>query len=455
MSVKSPLRNFGEIKSNRTSVSPSYESTNFSIQLTRIGKMLEESILNFTKRYLIISTELEEMKREFIGQVTLVSEYLNLTKKEIRSEKYESYNQVIYSNISNIPIMPNYEKKMLLRVEKKKENKNFYNRNNLTVSHHTRINSYIGQRNQTISSINSKFNDPKKLKSNSAKFLREDVDVYQNHRNKININKKQSFKHDILHLNSYHMKKNDILDSLSDFQSKAILLLINSNILHYEDKIKLLFTKKKIFNQIKPKDILNDELSIIENKIQVLKHKKDINEEDMKIINKITSYPSKTAKTGLNYLTSEREKELMNNDNDINKTLIKMIYICLGEEFNSNNIKEAYEYLFKKYQVKSVKNLFLEIIYNKVFNNYLNEKNIKNIEKIIKHISENKTLMTNSLMNNINKTFNYVCFSLDEICEFLKKIKGLNKEMKNKIKIEIQLKRLIEEEEKIKKKLKD
>lgn len=125
MSVKNPLRNFGEIKSNRTSVSPSFEATNFSIQLTRIGKMLEESILNFTKRYLIISTELEEMKREFIGQVTLVSEYLNLTKKEIRSEKYESYNQIIYSNTSNIPIMPNYEKKMILRAEKKKKIKIF------------------------------------------------------------------------------------------------------------------------------------------------------------------------------------------------------------------------------------------------------------------------------------------------------------------------------------------
>ena len=120
MSVKNPLRNFGEIKSNKINVSPSFESTNFSIQLTRINKMLEESILNFTKRYLIISTELEEMKREFIGQVSLVSEYLNLTKKEIRNEKYESYNQVIYSNISNIPIMHNYEKKMLLRAEKKK-----------------------------------------------------------------------------------------------------------------------------------------------------------------------------------------------------------------------------------------------------------------------------------------------------------------------------------------------
>ena len=349
--------------------------------------------------------------------------------------------------------MPNYEKKMILRAEKKKENKNFYNRNNLTISHHNRINSYISERNKTISSMSTKIIDPKKLKSNSAKFLREDVDE-QNHKNKINISKRQSVRNEILPLNNYHMKKNEIIHSLSDIQSKAILILIDSNILHYEDKIKLLFTKKKIFNQIKPKDILNDELSIIENKIQVLNKKKQIKEEDMKIINKIISYPSKTAKTGLNYLISEREKELMNDDNNINKTLIKMIYICLDEDYSSNNLKEGYEYLFNKYQVKSIKNLFLEVIYNKIFINSLNEKNTKKNEKIIKQISENKALMSHSLMNNINKTFNYICFSLDEICEFLKNIKGLNKEMKNKVKIEIKLKSLLEEKEKIKKKLK-
>ena len=342
---------------------------------------------------------------------------------------------------------------MILKEKKKKENKNFYNRNNLTISHHNRINSYISERNKTISSMSTKIIDPKKLKSNSAKFLREDVDE-QNHKNKINISKRKSVRNEILPLNNYHMKKNEIIHSLSDIQSKAILILIDSNILHYEDKIKLLFTKKKIFNQIKPKDILNDELAVIENKIQVLNNKKQIKEEDMKIINKIISYPSKTAKTGLNYLISEREKELMNDDNNINKTLIKMIYICLDEEYSSNNLKEGYEYLFNKYQVKSIKNLFLEVIYNKIFINSLNEKNTKKNEKIIKQISENKSLMSHSLMNNINKTFNYICFSLDEICEFLKNIKGLNKEMKNKVKIEIKLKSLLEEKEKIKKKLK-
>ena len=55
MSVKNPLRNFGEAKTNRNNISPSFDSTSLTIQLTRIGKMLEDSILKFTKRYLIIS----------------------------------------------------------------------------------------------------------------------------------------------------------------------------------------------------------------------------------------------------------------------------------------------------------------------------------------------------------------------------------------------------------------
>ena len=58
--------------------------------------------------------------------------------------------------------------------------------------------------------------------------------------------------------------------------------------------------------------------------------------------------------------------------------------------------------------------------------------------------------MTTNLIGNTNKIFNYVCFSLDEICEFLKEIKGLDKEMKKNILNKIELKNLIEKEQKIK-----
>ena len=453
MSVKNPLRNFGDAKTNRNNILPSYDLTSLSIQLTRIGKMLEESILKFTKRYLIISTEFEEMKREFIGQVTLVNEYLNLTKKEIRYEKYDSFNQGKYSNISNIPIMPNYEQKAILRGEKR-ENKSFYNRinNNLNVNNNNNNNRYNSsiQKSKKSNSSNSRVISPdlRKMKSNSTKSIRDDKGIYSNNINKSK-NKIRNYNKPI---NNYHLKRDEILDSLSDNQSKGIFLLIDSNVVPYEEKIKLLFTKRNIFNNIKPKDILIQELKDLQNKIKKLKNNK-LNEEDKKIINKVTSYPSKTAKTGLNFLTSERESELINNDNEVNIILIKMIYSCLNEEYSSNSVKEGYEYLFKKYKVNSIKTLFLNVIYKKVFNDSLKDETNENTEKIINDISQNKTLMSNNLVSNTNKTFSYVCFSLDEISEFLNEIKELNKEMRDNIKKEVELNKLIEEEQEIKKRL--
>ena len=451
MSVKNPLRNFGDAKTNKNNILPSYDLTSLSIQLTRIGKMLEESILKFTKRYLIISTEFEEMKREFIGQVSLVTEYLNLTKKEIRYEKYDSFNQGKYSNVANIPIMPNYEQKAILRGEKR-DNKVFYNRinNNLNVNNNNnRYNSSI-QKNKKSNSSNSRIISPdlRKNKSNSTKSIIDDKGIYSKKINK----SKNKIRNDNKPINNYHLKKEEILDSLSDNQSKGIFLLIDSNIVPYEEKIKLLFTKRNIFNNIKPKDILIQELKDLQIKIKKLKNNK-LNEEDKKIINKVTSYPSKTAKTGLNFLTPERESELINNDNEVNIILIKMIYTCLNEEYLSNNVKEGYEYLFKKYNVNSIKTLFLNVIYKKVFNDSLNDETNENTEKIINDISQNKMLMANNLVSNTNKTFSYVCFSLDEISEFLNEVKGLNKEMRNNIKKEVELNKLIEDEQEIKKRL--
>ena len=124
-SVKNSLRSFGSnAKLNNKLLDP-VDASNVSIQLTRIGKMLDESVLKFTKRYLIIQTELEEMKREFVGNISLVNEYLNLTKKEIRAEKYDNIIQgKIYGNPLNIPKLPNYEQKALLK--EKKNNKSAY-----------------------------------------------------------------------------------------------------------------------------------------------------------------------------------------------------------------------------------------------------------------------------------------------------------------------------------------
>ena len=448
MSIKNSLRSFGDVKSIKNNIITASEASNITLQLTRIGKMLDESVLKFTKRYLIIQTELEEMKREFVGNVAIISEYLNLTKKEIRYEKYDSFNQGKYSNLSNIPLMPNYEQKAILKGEKNNKSYSRFNNNlnNLSVNSH-RYNNYSIYHNKNSNSISSRVYSPdmRSIKSSSTKSLRDDK-KYNSYNKK---NYKSKIRNEAIKYNNYHIKKDEILDSLPDNKTKGIFLLIDSKVLSYEDKIKLLFTKKFIFKNIHPRDILIDELKEVQDKIQVLKNK-ELNEEDEKIINKIMSYPSKTAKTGLNYLTFDRENELLNNENEVNLILLKMIYSCLNEINFSNNIKEGYEYLFKKYEVNSIKNLFLDVIYKKIFNDSLKDKTNKKAEKIINDINENKTLMTTNLIGNTNKIFNYVCFSLDEICEFLKEIKGLDKEMKKNILNKIELKNLIEKEQKIK-----
>ena len=98
--------------------------------------MLDESVLKFTKRYLIIQTELEEMKREFVGDVSLISEYLNLTKKEIRYDKFDNITLGKYSNPINVPKMPNYESKILSKSDKKYNNRiNVYNNNSNMINY--------------------------------------------------------------------------------------------------------------------------------------------------------------------------------------------------------------------------------------------------------------------------------------------------------------------------------
>ena len=94
MSIKASIRNFNDIKAvfnNANSNSSNMDTANISMKLNHISKMLEDSVMKFTERYLIVSTELEEMKREFISNSSLINEYLILTKKEIRFDNFNQY----------------------------------------------------------------------------------------------------------------------------------------------------------------------------------------------------------------------------------------------------------------------------------------------------------------------------------------------------------------------------
>ena len=291
-------------------------------------------------------------------------------------------------------------------------------------------------------------NNPEIQNLNNSNYYTHQTGNYENNENELSQNKIITNKN--LKTNSLKDKKKmEIIESLPDNKSKAIYILLNSPVLPYDDKLKLLPSNKAICSIISSNDIFNDELANIENKINLLKQQ-PIEEDEKVIIDKVSNYPSKTAKTGLNFLTSDKENELFI-ENEQNQKLLEMTYGCLGEDLNENlNIQEAYNYLFKKYNVDSIKNLYFEHIYKKVYNDTLNGNVDQNeIEKIINCIEENKMLITDVLVSNANKTFSYVAFSLDEIYEYLNGIKDLDEDLKEKLSNELELKLLIEEEEKI------
>ena len=100
-------------------------------------------------------------------------------------------------------------------------------------------------------------------------------------------------------------KKKKILKSLPDNKSKAIFISLNSDVVPYTEKLKLLNLNKEISSQISTNDIYNDELVNIYNKINLLRQQ-PIEDDEKAILDKISIYPSKTAKTGLNFLNKQK-----------------------------------------------------------------------------------------------------------------------------------------------------
>ena len=105
---------------------------------------------------------------------------------------------------------------------------------------------------------------------------------------------------------------------------KALYISLNSDVIPYNEKLKLLNLNKEISHLISKNDIYNDALLNINNKINLLKQQ-PIEEDEKAILDKISIYPSKTAKTGLNFLNKQKESELINNDNELNQKIINLM----------------------------------------------------------------------------------------------------------------------------------
>ena len=470
MSVKSSIRNFNDVKYQNGPIV--VDTVNLSMQLNHISKMLEDSVMKFTKRYLIVATELEEMKREFVGQSSLINEYITLTKKEIRFDKFDKFQQG--KGMLNVPLCPNYEQKCLVkkstsgRMNSAKTNK--YKSNYAVKKNVNRLMSpqegkkvsknVIKNLNDSRSINGSNYStiNNKRTPLRNKNYSTDNIDNLQKEDINLNlVNKKNSVKQ-TNNMNNQEKKNyhKSIINSIKNTKIKALYTMVTqSDILPIKEKLKVIYLNKELLSNIVVRDVMEDSGKVIKRRIEQKEKKFTVTEEEKELINKLTSYPSKTAQTGLNFLTNTREKDIINTNDSSSIELCKMIFACLGEgNFDEyTTLKDAYENLFNKYNVKSIKKLFSDVIYKKIYYDILSDSPPSiDISNVIQCIDDNRDLITDSLANSTNKTFSYIAFSLEEIADYLKEVEAINdeQEMKKKLKQQIEINKMKIEYERIK-----
>ncbi len=428
--------------------------------------------MKFTKRYLIVATELEEMKREFVGQSSLINEYITLTKKEIRFDKFDKFQQG--KGMLNVPLCPNYEQKCLVkkstsgRMNSAKTNK--YKSNYAVKKNVNRLMSpqegkkvsknVIKNLNDSRSINGSNYStiNNKRTPLRNKNYSTDNIDNLQKEDINLNlVNKKNSVKQ-TNNMNNQEKKNyhKSIINSIKNTKIKALYTMVTQNdILPIKEKLKVIYLNKELLSNIVVRDVMEDSGKVIKRRIEQKEKKFTVTEEEKELINKLTSYPSKTAQTGLNFLTNTREKDIINTDDSSSIELCKMIFACLGEgNFDEyTTLKDAYENLFNKYNVKSIKKLFSDVIYKKIYYDILSDSPPSiDISNVIQCIDDNRDLITDSLANSTNKTFSYIAFSLEEIADYLKEVEAINdeQEMKKKLKQQIEINKMKIEYERIK-----
>ena len=471
MSVKSSIRNFNDVKYQNGPIV--VDTVNLSMQLNHISKMLEDSVMKFTKRYLIVATELEEMKREFVGQSSLINEYITLTKKEIRFDKFDKFQQG--KGMLNVPLCPNYEQKCLVkkstsgRMNSAKTNKyksNYAVKKNvnrlMSPQEGKKVSKNVIKNLNDSRSINgsnySTINNNKRTPLRNKNYSTDNIDNLQKEDINLNlVNKKNSVKQ-TNNMNNQEKKNyhKSIINSIKNTKIKALYTMVTQNdILPIKEKLKVIYLNKELLSNIVVRDVMEDSGKVIKRRIEQKEKQFTVTEEEKELINKLTSYPSKTAQTGLNFLTNTREKDIINTDDSSSIELCKMIFACLGEgNFDEyTTLKDAYENLFNKYNVKSIKKLFSDVIYKKIYYDILSDSPPSiDISNVIQCIDDNRDLITDSLANSTNKTFSYIAFSLEEIADYLKEVEAINdeQEMKKKLKQQIEINKMKIEYERIK-----
>ena len=372
----------------------------------KISQLIIDSIKIFNIKYKELSTDLLNLKNVFIKQMNTIQNVINNDDRTDKTIEIKNKNKTeVTTNLKKINVQlkkdsdfkekrffspPLFESKIKQNLEeklielkkinptKKDENKNKENKKLKGIIRQQKS-MIIKTFKNTLNDNNQLFNRPNK-RTKTVSFRKE--------QNSLSINEKSS--------NNESIQKNTKINS----KYNALIILSNNLLIPNEEKLKLKYLNKKLYNKIVIPYIFSE--SILKLKDEFENANKSINESDSIFQENLvelhkSTFPSKTSQSGINFITKKKEELIYSDSSDLGKELCNLLYIILNLEDkfdNKKSLKDLFKYLFDTYKISNIKDLFFKILYPKIYiDNDINKGLYNTLNKrILNNLSEIKLI---------------------------------------------------------------
>ena len=388
--------------------SPFYKNSNNSLnsfsneKSKKMNQFIIDTIEIFNIKYNVLNTDLLNLKNEFIKQMNIFQnlineDNINIKKKEINYQ----YKKVTTNNLQKITFelkkdsdffkkkTPKFESKIKQNLEQKLVELKKINpkKKDENKKESKKLKGIIRkQRTMVIENPTNSSNDTNELFNRTNKRIK--TVSFRNEKNSISINEKSS--------NSENIKNYQKLNS----KYNALIILSNNLIIPDEEKLKLKYLDKKLYNKIETPYIYSESILKLKDEFENSNNSisdKDLNIQDNLIELSKSIFPTKTSQSGINFITKKKEELIYSDSSDLGKELCNLIYIILNIEDkydNNKSLKNLFKFLFDEFKINSIKDLFLKILYPKIYIYNEIDKDMYNSfnKNMIKKLSEIKLI---------------------------------------------------------------
>jgi len=388
--------------------SPFYKNSNNSLnsfsneKSKKMNQFIIDTIEIFNIKYNVLNTDLLNLKNEFIKQMNIFQnlineDNINIKKKEINYQ----YKKVTTNNLQKITFelkkdsdffkkkTPKFESKIKQNLEQKLVELKKINpkKKDENKKESKKLKGIIRkQRTMEIENPTNSSNDTNELFNRTNKRIK--TVSFRNEKNSISINEKSSNRENIKNYQKLNSKYN------------ALIILSNNLIIPDEEKLKLKYLDKKLYNKIETPYIYSESILKLKDEFENSNNSisdKDLNIQDNLIELSKSIFPTKTSQSGINFITKKKEELIYSDSSDLGKELCNLIYIILNIEDkydNNKSLKNLFKFLFDEFKINSIKDLFLKILYPKIYIYNEIDKDMYNSfnKNMIKKLSEIKLI---------------------------------------------------------------